>query len=70
MADESTQHFDSIRASAADVKRAADRALERAGLTESELRAQATRNDFSSLHARLAWVIVSGLNEPNENRGE
>lgn len=61
--DQSGAHFEAIRASAADERRAADRALERAGITEAELREQAARNDFESLSARLAWVIVSGLKE-------
>lgn len=72
MADESASHFEAIRASAADVRIAADRALERAGLTEAELREQAARNDFESLQARLAWLVVSGLDAPAEDpdRGE
>lgn len=70
MEDSSAEHFASIRATAADVRRAADIALERAGLTEAELRDQAARNDFEGLHARLAWVVVSGLEPPTEDLAE
>lgn len=48
-------------ASPTDVRIAAERALERAGLSEDELREQARTDDFQSLTARLAWVIVSAL---------
>lgn len=48
-------------ASVEDVRVAAQTALDRAGLTEAELRDQARAGDFHSLSARLAWVIVSAL---------
>lgn len=68
--DESNDHFAAIRASADDLRRAADRALKRAGLTETELREQAARNDFESLQSRLAWLVVSGLEPPNAKDSE
>lgn len=64
MEDNSAEHFEAIYASASDLRKSADRALERAGLTEAELREQAARNDFESLHARLAWISVSALEPP------
>lgn len=64
--DDSKDHFTAIRASADDVRKSADRALERAGLTEPELREQAARNDFESLQARLAWLVVSAIEPPTE----
>lgn len=49
-----------------DVRVAAQSALDRAGLSEAELRDQASSGDFQSLSARLAWVIVSALDpEPS-----
>ncbi len=48
-------------ASVEDVRVAAQTALDRAGLTEAELRDQARAGDFHSLSARLAWVIVSAF---------
>lgn len=64
MTDDSAGHFAAIHASASDLRKSADRALERAGLTEAELREQAVNSDFESLHARLAWISVSALEPP------
>lgn len=44
-----------------DVRVAARAALDRAGLSEEELRDQASSGDFQSLSARIAWVVVSDL---------
>ncbi|MBS0024492.1 hypothetical protein [Microbacterium paraoxydans] len=57
----STLDYPVEEASVDDVRVAAQAALDRAGVTEAELRDQARAGDFHSLSARLAWVIVSAL---------
>lgn len=57
----STLEYPIEEASVEDVRVAAQTALDRAGLTEAELRDQARAGDFHSLSARLAWVIFSAL---------
>lgn len=44
-----------------DVRKSAQDTLTQAGLTECELREQARTGQFTSLRARMAWVVVSAL---------
>lgn len=48
-------------ASDADLKRAMNKALKRAGVTLEELRQQARQGRFSSEQARLAWFAISPI---------
>lgn len=45
-------------ASDEDIRIAKRNALEQAGCTEDELRAQAATGHFASIEARLAWMLL------------
>jgi len=37
--------------------------IARSGFTEQEIRDQAAAHDFPNLHAKLAWWVISALDE-------
>jgi hypothetical protein len=47
---------------------ALEHALSKAGLTESELRAEAREWNFSSGWARLAWILLDGFVDPRRQQ--
>lgn len=50
-------------ASDADLRASVNRALEREGITLAELRSQARTGNFSSLGARLTWIVARALED-------
>lgn len=38
-------------------------AIARSGFTEQEIRDQAAAHDFGNLHAKLAWWVISAVDE-------
>jgi hypothetical protein len=56
--------MDDADATEADVAIARANALKMSGLSESELRRQAAAGQFSTVQARLAWMVLRGTEPP------
>lgn len=50
-----------LEASEHETRMSIRRALERAGLSEEQLRQQALENNFSTVSARMAWMALCDL---------